>query len=1128
MYNLENLRIMKKYLLFITIGIVCCAGVMAQETWTPVKTTQMNPFAYNLSATLSNDQSVLTIQYCLNADVTSLNIVIKKGGQEYTYPVTDNSKLKKTGATDPSKPYDPYLNSNTASHIVDIPTSELASTLGTGTFKWRIEVKGAGRANCGVYSLDGTNVYSHKFYRPSSVDIVQDPTSFNYGKVLVVESQHTASTTAGLHSSKTTKTKGTAAGNTDPQGAGIYVFNPDLTPRENTSGTYVFNGKSDSRFANTSYSPHRVRVSEDGRMFVTSMDHTKGAILWEIDDYFSTWTTVIGKGVGGATYSTSTYDLKTSGGSFIAGPNAGFDVKGSGSELTLLMLSCDYTAINANNQTGFECREYNLGTATTWSSAAGKNFNTNSRIFVDHCNSNVQYDENGGIWCVSYRETCKDNEPGLVHKTSAAVEDCRILRSGTKNAGFRFNKDFTKVMMAYTGGKGTLYDYDPNHIENASGTKGYFINERNIDMSAVGAFLNDFAWDNANNIYAVGQNDGVAGGNGHLVVYCLPYNANDVFTTPGPSDFTINCKEGLTYTVTTMVNNAAMGSVTGGGTIQSCEPITLTATPNEQYRFVNWTVGGKVVSEANPYTFIVTQNLEVTANFAPAVFNVTWYNLFQEDKDITDYITNPNSVMDGAVNTRLWRLFQVAFNEALKEKYPSGTLRSDQANLTINGKQNVDVANFIAGTNAQNILLDFIGVTDNTTYQLSVRPFKWLGPYIKYALAQQGITYTESYNTHTFWRGTLYRFFNRSSKAYTQGNTEWNFGTGNFTEYGKPTHWRSWWADIACELEPKMNYNTPMPITWDKSYTPTTSIVQNSGGTLTPGDWYKWNPKAEDANKLLAWRYGDSTKLPSAQTLGPIVHNVYQDGALFATWVDKTISENKDNTDVTLLLGNEKHGSNTHNILVERKFLPTVTDYNTLCLPFSLNSLAGTPYQGATILDFTGTTLQTIGEEDILVLNFTQVNAIEAGRPYLIQPNSDLGDSYTFSNISYSAVPEPTAKSVAQEHATFHAVLNPGDVTVAADAPTLILVDQNRLALVSQNGEMKGLRGYFTLSPEMASVASNGRCYLSISKPAPTDVEVLTDPQPKARQQVQKIMRNGQIFIIRDGETYTITGQKVR
>lgn len=1123
MYNLEKSTKMKKYLLLITIGMMCCAGVMA-ETWTPVKTTQMNPFAYNLSAELSADQTTLTVKYCLNADVTSLNIVIKKGGQEYTYPVTENSKLKKTEATDPSQPYDPYLSSNTASHVVDIPTSELASTLGTGTFEWRIEVKGAGRANCGVYSLDGTNVYRHKFYRPSSVDIVQDPTSFNYGKVLVVESQHMVSSKTGYHSSSKEKTKGTAAGNTDPQGAGIYVFNPDLTPRENTSGTYVFNGKSDSRFANTSYSPHRVRVSEDGRMFVTSMDHTKGAILWEINDYFSTWTTVMGANVGGAKYNTSTYDLTTSGGSFIAGPNAGFDVKGSGSELTLLMLSCDYTAINANNQTGFECREYKLGTATTWSSAAGKNFNTSSRIFVDHCNSNVQYDGSGGIWCVSYRETCKDNEPGLVHKTAAGVEDCRILRSYTKNAALRFNKTFTRAMMASEGNYGVLYDYIPNHSSNTA-SQGYFFNHTNIDMSAVGAFLNDFAWDNANNIFAVGQNDGVDGGNGHLVVYCLPYNANDVFTTPGPSDFTINCKEGLTYTVTTTVNDAAMGGVTGGGTIQSCEPITLTATPNEQYRFVNWTVGGEVVSEANPYAFIVTQNVEVTANFAPAVFNVTWYNLFQEDQDITEYITNPNSAMDGAVNTRLWRLFQVALNEAITEK--KGKNRSDQANFTVNGITQFNVAVFIAG-DADNILLDFIGVTDNTSSQLSVRPFKWLGPYIKYALAQQGINSTST--GLTYWKGMLYRFFNRSNKAYTTNAGAYNYGEGDFTEYGKPTHWRSWWADIACELEPKMNYNTPMPITWDKSYTPTTYIQEagNLTNHLTPGNWYKWNPKAEDANKLLAWRYGDPTKVPSAQTLGPIVHNAYQDGALFATWVDKTISENKDNTDVTLLLGNEKHGSNTHNILVERKFLPTVTDYNTLCLPFSLSSLIGTPYAGATILDFTGTTLQTIGEEVMLVLNFTKVNAIEAGRPYLIQPNSNLGDSYTFSNISYSAVPEPTAKSVAQEHATFHAVLNPGVVTVAADAPTLILVDQNRLALVSQNGEMKGLRGYFTLSPEMASVASNGRCYLSISKPAPTDVEVLTDPQPKARQQVQKIMRNGQIFIIRDGETYTITGQKVR
>lgn len=953
MYKLENLRIMKKYLLFITIGMMCCAGVMA-ETWTPVKTTQMNPFAYNLSAELSADQTTLTVKYCLNADVTSLNIVIKKGGQEYTYPVTENSKLKKTKATDPSQPYDPYLSSNTASHVVDIPTSELASTLGTGTFEWRIEVKGAGRANCGVYSLDGTNVYRHKFYRPSSVDIVQDPTSFNYGKVLVVESQHTASTTAGLHSYQMKKNNGT----TDLQGAGVYVFNPDLTPRKNTSGTYVFNGKSDSRFANTSYSPHRVRVSEDGRMFVTSMDHTKGAILWEINDYFSTWTTVMGKGVGGATYSTSTYDLTTSGGAFIAGPNAGFDVKGSGSELTLLMLSCDYTAINANNQTGFECREYKLGTDTTWSSAAGKNFNTNSRIFVDHCNSNVQYDENGGIWCISYRETCKDNEPGLVHKTAAGVEDCRILRSYTKNAALRFNKTFTRAMMASEGNYGVLYDYIPDHDSNTA-SQGYFFTQRNIDMSAVGAFLNDFAWDNANNIFAVGQNDGVDGGNGHLVVYCLPYNANDVFTTPGPSDFTINCKEGLTYTVTTTVNDPAMGSATGGGTIQSCESITLTATPNANYRFVNWTVGGKVVSEANPYAFIVTQNVEVTANFAPAVFNVTWWNLFQNGEDISDKNENKN--------TKLWYLFMPYYN--VEGSDPDRSLQKDFAT----GEHNV---------------IGFCNTSTKTLLEDSDGPLYWLGQYIKSVV----VNHSQLLTGYSNYNKCMFAFINRVGYAKNSNGYQYTTTDGyttpsylidtlkRFANASVPSLWRPYWTNYACDLPSTIKYEDDLPVSWKQINGPS-SEYQEGAVTGTPTktpSWYKWNTGS--ANQLLAWRLNGID--------GKIIHKVDDDMALYATWVDKTISENKDNTDVTLLLGNEKHGSNTHNILVERKFLPTVTDYNTLCLPFSLNSLAGTPYQGATILDFTGTTLQTIGEEVMLVLNFTKVNAIEAGRPYLIQPNT--------------------------------------------------------------------------------------------------------------------------------------------
>ena len=43
---------------------------------------------------------------------------------------------------------------------------------------------------------------------------------------------------------------------------------------------------------------------------------------------------------------------------------------------------------------------------------------------------------------------------------------------------------------------------------------------------------------------------------------------------------------------------------------------TVTATANEGYEFVNWTdTDGKEVSSSNPYTFAVTANTTLTANF---------------------------------------------------------------------------------------------------------------------------------------------------------------------------------------------------------------------------------------------------------------------------------------------------------------------------------------------------------------------------------------------------------------------------------------------------------------------------------------------------------------------------------
>ncbi len=57
------------------------------------------------------------------------------------------------------------------------------------------------------------------------------------------------------------------------------------------------------------------------------------------------------------------------------------------------------------------------------------------------------------------------------------------------------------------------------------------------------------------------------------------------------------------------------GTVSGGGTYDYGQDCTLTATANENFTFVNWTENGEVVSTEATYTFTVTGNRYVVANF---------------------------------------------------------------------------------------------------------------------------------------------------------------------------------------------------------------------------------------------------------------------------------------------------------------------------------------------------------------------------------------------------------------------------------------------------------------------------------------------------------------------------------
>ena len=81
-------------------------------------------------------------------------------------------------------------------------------------------------------------------------------------------------------------------------------------------------------------------------------------------------------------------------------------------------------------------------------------------------------------------------------------------------------------------------------------------------------------------------------------------------------EFDCNCASAYQiYTVTAVPDDETHGTVTGGGMFDYGQSCTVTATPANDYFFMNWTLDGEVVSYAPSYTFFVTDDMDLVANF---------------------------------------------------------------------------------------------------------------------------------------------------------------------------------------------------------------------------------------------------------------------------------------------------------------------------------------------------------------------------------------------------------------------------------------------------------------------------------------------------------------------------------
>ncbi len=449
---------------------------------------KLNTYAFGLESELSDDQATLTVTYRLNnSNATAVNVVVYNGTEVVaTIPGTTT------------------IGVNT----VEVATAELPTGV---ELTWAVEVNGT--------SVDAPTreekIYS--FYHPSGVDIDINPENETFGLLLVNEGmQSVASKTEGYVSAGF--------------GAGIFAFTPSFDLVANgelpgyNGGIEFTNTRADG--TGTAYAPRRIRISEDGRIFVTSLN-TDGNYLWEVNpNNLNEWTTVF-KGT-----LNDQRELVDAEGNFVAAPNNGFDVKGSGENLQLAMYSVNLSGITAAAMSGFRLHEYNLGTATEWATAPSKAL-VEGKYAINYTGTQVEYDNEGGFWIASYRGSATDANPGLVHINAEGVEDCKLVWNNVRQAGIRFNKDFTKLVVAGNNGaakKATIYTIS----KDANGAP-VLTQEAVVDMAVVGNNLNDFAWDYAGNLYACGNSSE------KLAAWAMPYSGQVV--TPAASVYAFQLED---------------------------------------------------------------------------------------------------------------------------------------------------------------------------------------------------------------------------------------------------------------------------------------------------------------------------------------------------------------------------------------------------------------------------------------------------------------------------------------------------------------------------------------------------------------------------------------------------------
>ena len=284
------------------------------------------------------------------------------------------------------------------------------------------------------------------------------------------------------------------------------------------------------------------------------------------------------------------------------------------------------------------------------------------------------------------------------------------------------------------------------------------------------------------------------------------------------------------YTVTATAEN---GTVEGAGDYEEGTEVTLTATAAEGYEFVNWTKGEEVVSTENPYTFVVTADVALVANFAVVEPEVIAYEL-----------NGGELVVEVPTQEELWASFKTAAGLTTL-----GTL----AEITEAGagKPHSDQDNPCA---CRIICAKLLDANVNAIFALP--EWAWLKAYIM--TVQSGLPEASS----AAWRYAIAAFFLQSE------HSAWP-ASADFSEAGKPEAWGAAYEAahaVVLPTEPVAeDYVLPTPVKDGFTFV---GWYDNAEGT---GEAYTVIPAGWSGTLYAIWKQNPTTALENIAVEGKAV-----------------------------------------------------------------------------------------------------------------------------------------------------------------------------------------------------------------------------------------------------------------